>query len=186
MVSQLYFARYRFQMASHWAWHSHTLRCHAFYITVCLLCAASSSRAAYSSIFSLWTRLWAAFCALSVFRSHSVLWLLKFCWFPVFSSCSMLRLHTDPYGVSVLDRSGSGQVLFPECLCFALRSPRIPLSGFGWRMGYNCWSYPCLEALCEERKPILQGNQETARIIPTFTPSLRINALSTQWDWLNG
>jgi len=31
--------------------------------------------------------------------------------------------------VFALDRFGSGQALFPECLCFALRCPRRPLSG---------------------------------------------------------
>src|SRR5215469_13559156 len=30
---------------------------------------------------------------------------------------------------SALDRFGSDQALFPECLCFAPRSPRMPLSG---------------------------------------------------------
>ena len=43
ILSQLYFARYGLPIALYEAWHSDTLRCHAFYITACLLCAASFS-----------------------------------------------------------------------------------------------------------------------------------------------
>ena len=40
-MSQLYFAQSGFHIALCKAWHSHTVRCHAFYIAACLLYAAS-------------------------------------------------------------------------------------------------------------------------------------------------
>jgi hypothetical protein len=139
-LSQLYFAQHGFQMALHEAWHSPTIRCHAFYIAACLLYAASFFSCILLDL--LWlNQLVNSLLRLFYFSSYSVLWLLKSPW-PWFSAavwCSWL--HTALLSVAVwlfgcipdlsevfaLNGCGSGRALFPECLRFALRGPRMPL-----------------------------------------------------------
>jgi hypothetical protein len=91
-MPQLYFAPSGFQIALDEAWHSPTLRCHAFSITASLLCAACGLEATSSLLSFEESRLQTALSAFFSFSSYSVLWLLKFRWSSVFSSYSVLWL----------------------------------------------------------------------------------------------
>ena len=82
-----------------WAWHFHTLRCHAFSIVACLLGHFMQlHRVQLPLLLHLSDResLADSLEHLCVFSSCSALWLLKSLWLPVFSSCSTLWLHTGP------------------------------------------------------------------------------------------
>ena len=153
------------------AWHSHTLRCHAFSIVASLLCAACGLGATSSLLSFEESRLQTTLSAFFSFSSYSYWNFVSLlfsaatrcfgCWnlfgSLVFSSYAPLRLHTGPVSeVFALDRSGSGRALFSECLYFALRSSRMPLSRFGLRWDRTADYIPSQGSLLGLRSVLLE------------------------------